>query len=45
LPDGETRTFLRDGDVVTLRAFAEGEGKARIGFGEAVGRVLPALPA
>ncbi len=44
LPGGESRTFLQDGDVVTLRAFAEGEAQPRIGFGEAVGRVLPALP-
>ena len=37
---GETRTFLEDGDVVTMRAFAEKDG-LRIGFGECVGRVIP----
>ena len=44
LSDGETRTFLQDGDAVVLRAYAEGLGKARVGFGEAVGQVMPARP-
>ncbi len=43
LSDGETRGFLHDGDEVILRAWCERSGAARIGFGEAVGRVLPAL--
>jgi fumarylacetoacetase len=38
LPTGETRSFLDDGDEVTLKAWCEGEG-VRIGFGECVGRV------
>ena len=38
LPSGETRTFLEDGDEITLKAWCEGEG-ARIGFGECVGRI------
>lgn len=42
LPGGETRLFLEDGDTVTLRGFCERAGAARIGFGEAVGQVLPA---
>jgi fumarylacetoacetase len=42
LPDGETRTFLEDGDRVTLRAWCERPGAARIGFGECSGTVLPA---
>lgn len=42
LPGGETRTFLQDGDTVTLRAFAQRPGAARIGFGDCVGTVLPA---
>jgi fumarylacetoacetase len=42
LPDGETRGFLADGDVVTLRAWCERPGAARIGLGEATGEVLPA---
>ena len=40
--DGGTRTFLEDGDTVTLRGAALGDGY-RIGFGECVGKVLPAL--
>jgi fumarylacetoacetase len=43
LPGGETRTFLEDGDVVTLHAWCERPGAARIGFGEAMGQVMPAL--
>ena len=43
LQDGETRTFLQDGDTVILRAWCQREGAARIGFGEAVGEVLPAI--
>jgi fumarylacetoacetase len=39
LPNGETRSFLEDGDEVTLKAWCEGEG-VRIGFGECVGRVV-----
>jgi fumarylacetoacetase len=42
LPSGETRGFLEDGDTVILRAYCERPGAARIGFGEAAGRVLPA---
>jgi fumarylacetoacetase len=41
LPNGETRSFLEDGDEVTLKAWCEGEGEGvRIGFGECVGRVV-----
>ncbi len=43
LPDGETRTFLEDGDVVVLRASAHAEGRARVGFGEVAGQVMPAV--
>ena len=42
LPDGETRTFLEDGDAVVLRAHCERAGFARIGFGDCRGEVLPA---
>jgi len=42
LPNGETRTFLADGDTLILRAFCEREGLVRIGFGECAGTVLPA---
>jgi fumarylacetoacetase len=34
LPGGETRTFLEDGDEITLRARATRPGVAPIGFGE-----------
>jgi len=39
----ESRTFLEDGDTVTFRASCERTGRARIGFGEVSGRVLPPL--
>jgi fumarylacetoacetase len=42
LATGETRTFLEDGDEVTLRAWCEAEGAVRIGLGECVGRVTSA---
>ncbi|HET8534451.1 MAG TPA: fumarylacetoacetase, partial [Sphingomicrobium sp.] len=42
LPSGESRSFLEDGDEVTLRAWCESEGAVRIGFGECVGRVTEA---
>ena len=42
LPTGETRSFLEDGDEVTLRAWCAGENGLRIGFGECVGRVVAA---
>jgi len=42
LATGEARSFLEDGDEVTLRAWCEAEGEVRIGLGECVGRVVPA---
>jgi fumarylacetoacetase len=42
LSSGESRTFLQDGDAVTLRAACERPGAARIGFGPCVGTVAPA---
>ncbi|PID96767.1 MAG: fumarylacetoacetase [Actinomycetales bacterium] len=42
LEDGSTRTFLEDGDEVRMTAWAPGADGSRIGFGEVVGRVLPA---
>ncbi|RMG69242.1 MAG: fumarylacetoacetase [Calditrichaeota bacterium] len=41
LPDGETRSFLQDGDSVIMTGYAQGEGY-RIGFGEVEGTILPA---
>jgi fumarylacetoacetase len=43
LPSGEQRTFLEDGDELTLRARAEREGYASIGFGDCTGTITPAL--
>jgi len=37
-----TRRYLEDGDVVRMTGFAQGSGY-RIGFGEVVGRVMPAI--
>ena len=42
LPNGETRTFLEDGDEIIMTAFAESPGRARIGFGECRGMIRPA---
>jgi fumarylacetoacetase len=42
LPNGETRTFLEDGDQVTLRARAHRDGAATIGFGDCNAIVQPA---
>ena len=41
-PNGEQRTFLQDGDRVTLTGWCQGAGY-RVGFGEATGRILSAL--
>jgi fumarylacetoacetase len=42
LPDGTTRTFLEDGDTVTISATAPGPDGTRIGLGEVTGTVRPA---
>lgn len=39
LPNGEERTFLEDGDTLSLRGFCEGRGARRIGWGECSGTV------
>ncbi len=41
LDTGETRSFIEDGDVLTLRGHAQGDG-FRLGFGDCVGTVCPA---
>lgn len=41
LPGGEERTFILDGDTVTMRGWCEGDGY-RVGFGEVAAKVLPA---
>ena len=43
LDDGSTRTFLQDGDTVAITGWAPGPDGARIGLGEVVGTILPAL--
>ena len=40
LANGETRTFLEDGDSLVLRAHCERAGARRIGFGLCEGQVL-----
>ena len=40
LADGSTRTFLEDGDTVTLRGWCGGGDQPRIGFGEATGTIV-----
>ncbi len=42
LDTGDTRTFLEDGDTLTLSGHAQGEGY-RIGFGDCSGTLIPAL--
>ncbi|MBO9410856.1 MULTISPECIES: fumarylacetoacetase [unclassified Ruegeria] len=42
LDTGETRSFIEDGDTMTLTGAAKGDGYS-IGFGNCVGTVLPAL--
>lgn len=42
LNNGETRTFLEDGDTIIIRAHCEREGARRIGFGEVRGTVRAA---
>ena len=45
LPNGETRTFLQDGDEIIMRGYCQRTGAARIGLGESRGVVLPAVVA
>ncbi len=39
LNDGTTRTFLENGDTLTMRAYSEKNG-ARVGFGEVTGKII-----
>ncbi|KQB97701.1 fumarylacetoacetase [Loktanella sp. 1ANDIMAR09] len=41
LDTGETRSFIEDGDTITMRGAAKGDGY-RIGFGKCAGKVIPA---
>ncbi|KIY01272.1 uncharacterized protein Z520_02824 [Fonsecaea multimorphosa CBS 102226] len=42
LQSGRELSWLEDGDEVVLNGWAKGKGGKKIGFGEAVGKVLPA---
>ena len=40
LHNGETRTFIQDGDTIIMKGYCEKDG-IRVGFGEVAGKVLP----
>lgn len=42
LDKGQTRTFLEDGDTVTMRGYCQGPGY-QVGFGEVTGKVMSAI--
>jgi fumarylacetoacetase len=42
LDTGETRTFIEDGDTISMRGHCE-NGEVRIGFGEVSTKILPAI--
>lgn len=42
MPDGSERQFILDNDTVIMRGYCEKDG-VRIGFGEAVTKILPAI--
>ncbi|PRX29604.1 fumarylacetoacetate hydrolase [Paraburkholderia sp. BL18I3N2] len=42
LQEGGTRSFIEDGDELTLAGWCQGDGY-RVGFGTCVGEILPAL--
>lgn len=44
LADGSTRTFLLDGDTVTLRGWAGADPATRIGLGSVTGTIITANP-
>ncbi|MGX7669451.1 fumarylacetoacetase [Plantactinospora sp. DSM 117369] len=44
LSDGSTRTFLADGDTVSIGATAPGPDGSTVGLGEVVGTIAPARP-
>jgi fumarylacetoacetase len=41
LPAGATRSFLEDGDEVSITGWCQGDGY-RVGFGEVRGEIMPA---
>jgi fumarylacetoacetase len=42
LEAGEERTFLEDGDRITIRGWAGNDGEPLVGFGECAGVITPA---
>ena len=44
LANGESRSWLQDGDSIILRGYCQRQGYRRIGFGECRATVLPARP-
>jgi fumarylacetoacetase len=42
LRDGSVRSYLADGDTVTLRGWCGGDTRPRIGFGECTGTIKAA---
>ncbi len=44
LADGSVRSYLEDGDEVTISATAPAADGSRIGFGEVTGQILPSSP-
>ncbi|MBL4739688.1 MAG: fumarylacetoacetase [Sneathiella sp.] len=42
LDGGESRTFIEDGDTISMTGWCQGDGY-RIGFGDATGKILPAV--
>jgi fumarylacetoacetase len=44
LPDGTSRAWLQDGDEVVITATAAGPDGGLIGFGDAHGQIMPAMP-
>jgi fumarylacetoacetase len=43
LPGGESRTFLEDGDTISLYARAVADGYVSVGFGSCQGVIGPAI--
>jgi len=41
LDNGESRTFIEDGDTVIMRGYCQRDGAVRIGFGEVTSSVTP----
>jgi len=44
LADGSVRSYLEDGDEVTMSATAPAADGGRVGFGEVTGQILPSPP-